>query len=212
MTNLLNLIYPNVCGFCNKVCKNEFCNKCKVKIRNNQINVIIKPRNKYFKELISIFKYEGIIRDKILQYKFEDKAYMYNTFVKIILKNEKICGLLKKYDIIIPVPIHKKRKTLRGYNQSELIAKKLSDKFKMPMYIDVLKKQINTIPQSSLGKKARKNNAQNVYKVDNMQKIKNKNVVILDDIYTTGATANECIKVLKDAGAYRVGIVTIAKD
>ena len=81
MTNLLNLIYPNVCGFCNKVCKNEFCNKCKVKIRNNQINVIIKPRNKYFKELISIFKYEGIIRDKILQYKFEDKAYMYNTFV-----------------------------------------------------------------------------------------------------------------------------------
>ena len=45
-----------------------------------------------------------------------------------------------------------------------------------------------------------------------MKKIKNKNVVILDDIYTTGATANECIKVLKDAGAYRVGIVTIAKD
>ena len=82
----------------------------------------------------------------------------------------------------------------------------------MPMYIDVLKKQINTIPQSSLGKKARKSNAQNVYKVDNMQKIKNKNVVILDDIYTTGATANECIKVLKDAGAYRVGIITIAKD
>ena len=137
---------------------------------------------------------------------------MYNTFAKIILKNEKICGLLKKYDIIIPVPIHKKRKSLRGYNQSELIAKKLSDEFKMPMYIDVLKKQINTIPQSSLGKKARKSNAQNVYKVDNMQKIKNKNVVILDDIYTTGATANECIKVLKDAGAYRVGIITIAKD
>ena len=93
-----------------------------------------------------------------------------------------------------------------------MIAKKLSDEFKMPMYIDVLKKQINTIPQSSLGKKARKSNAQNVYKVDNMQKIKNKNVVILDDIYTTGATANECIKVLKDAGAYRVGIITIAKD
>ena len=99
MTNLLNLIYPNVCGFCNKVCKNEFCSKCKVKIRNSQINIIIKPRNKYFKELISIFKYEGIIRDKILQYKFEDKAYMYNTFAKIILKNEKILKRIwKVYD------------------------------------------------------------------------------------------------------------------
>lgn len=159
-----------------------------------------------------MLKYEGIIRDKLIEYKFNDKPYLYRMFYEILIKDKNACDFLKGYDIIIPVPIHKKRKSLRGYNQSELIAKKLSDEFKMPMYIDVLKKQINTIPQSSLGKKARKSNAQNVYKVDNMQKIKNKNVVILDDIYTTGATANECIKVLKDAGAYRVGIITIAKD
>ena len=127
MINLLELVYPNVCGFCNKICKNELCNRCKNKIKKYEINIIIKPQNRYFEELISIFKYEGIIREKIIQYKFGDKAYMNNTFAKIILKNEKICGLLKKYDIIIPVPIHKKRKAQRGYNQTQLIANKISN-------------------------------------------------------------------------------------
>lgn len=212
MTNLLNLIYPNVCGFCNKVCKNEFCNKCKVKIRNNQINVIIKPRNKYFKELISIFKYEGIIRDKILQYKFEDKAYMYNTFAKIILKNEKICGLLKKYDIIIPVPIHKKRKAQRGYNQTQLIASKISKYVEIKLCDDVLIKSKNTIAQSKLNKNKRKQNIKGAFKILNSEKIQDKNILLFDDIYTTGSTVNECSKILTRAGAKRIGVLTIAKD
>ena len=202
----LEIIFPPKCGICGKIGEGYICNNC------YNMFVINKIYKSYNRERFHMLKYEGIIRDKLIEYKFNDKPYLYRMFYEILIKDKNACDFLKGYDIIIPVPIHKKRKSLRGYNQSELIAKKLSDEFKMPMYIDVLKKQINTIPQSSLGKKARKSNAQNVYKVDNMQKIKNKNVVILDDIYTTGATANECIKVLKDAGAYRVGIITIAKD
>lgn len=202
----LEIIFPPKCGICGKIGERYICNNC------YNMFVINKIYKSYNRERFHMLKYEGIIRDKLIEYKFNDKPYLYRMFYEILIKDKNVCDFLKGYDIIIPVPIHKKRKSLRGYNQSELIAKKLSDEFKMPMYIDVLKKQINTIPQSSLGKKARKSNAQNVYKVDNMQKIKNKNVVILDDIYTTGATANECIKVLKDAGAYRVGIITIAKD
>lgn len=202
----LEIIFPPKCGICGKIGERYICNNC------YNMFVINKIYKSYNRERFHMLKYEGIIRDKLIEYKFNDKPYLYRMFYEILIKDKNACDFFKGYDIIIPVPIHKKRKSLRGYNQSELIAKKLSDEFKMPMYIDVLKKQINTIPQSSLGKKARKSNAQNVYKVDNMQKIKNKNVVILDDIYTTGATANECIKVLKDAGAYRVGIITIAKD
>lgn len=202
----LEIIFPPKCGICGKIGEGYICNNC------YNMFVINKIYKNYNRERFHMLKYEGIIRDKLIEYKFNDKPHLYRMFYEILIKDKNACDFLKGYDIIIPVPIHKKRKSLRGYNQSELIAKKLSDEFKMPMYIDVLKKQINTIPQSSLGKKARKSNAQNVYKVDNMQKIKNKNVVILDDIYTTGATANECIKVLKDAGAYRVGIITIAKD
>lgn len=202
----LEIIFSPKCGICGKIGEGYICNNC------YNMFVINKIYKNYNRERFHMLKYEGIIRDKLIEYKFNDKPHLYRMFYEILIKDKNACDFLKGYDIIIPVPIHKKRKSLRGYNQSELIAKKLSDRFKMPMYIDVLKKQINTIPQSSLGKKARKSNAQNVYKVDNMQKIKNKNVVIVDDIYTTGATANECIKVLKDAGAYRVGIITIAKD
>ncbi len=202
----LEIIFPPKCGICGKIGEGYICNNC------YNMFIINKVYKNYNRERFHMLKYEGIIRDKLIEYKFNDKPYLYRMFYEILIKDKNACDFFKGYDIIIPVPIHKKRKSLRGYNQSELIAKKLSDRLKMPMYIDVLKKQINTIPQSSLGKKARKINAQNVYKVDNTQKIKNKNVVVLDDIYTTGATANECIKVLKDAGAYRVGIITIAKD
>ena len=212
MINLLELVYPNVCGFCNKICKNELCNKCKMKIIQPQIDIVIKPENKYFKELISILKYEGIIRDKILQYKFEDKAYIYKTFAKIVLKNKKVCGLLKKYDIIIPVPIHKKRKLQRGYNQTQLIAKEISKNIDIKLCNNVLVKNKNTIAQSKLNKNKRKQNIKGAFKALNVQNIQGKSVLLFDDIYTTGSTANECSKILKEAGAKTVGVLTIAKD
>lgn len=212
MINLLELVYPNVCGFCNKICKNELCNKCKMKIIQHQIDIVIKPENKYFKELISILKYEGIIRDKILQYKFEDKAYIYKTFAKIVLKNKKVCGLLKKYDIIIPVPIHKKRKLQRGYNQTQLIAKEISKNIDIKLCNNVLVKNKNTIAQSKLNKNKRKQNIKDAFKALNVQNIQGKSVLLFDDIYTTGSTANECSKILKEAGAKTVGVLTIAKD
>lgn len=212
MINLLELVYPNVCGFCNKICKNELCNKCKMKIIQHQIDIVIKPENKYFKELISILKYEGIIRDKILQYKFEDKAYIYKTFAKIVLKNKKVCGLLKKYDIIIPVPIHKKRKLQRGYNQTQLIAKEISKNIDIKLCNNVLVKNKNTIAQSKLNKNKRKQNIKGAFKALNVQNIQGKSVLLFDDIYTTGSTSNECSKILKEAGAKTVGVLTIAKD
>ena len=212
MINLLELVYPNVCGFCNKICKNELCNKCKMKIIQHQIDIVIKPENKYFKELISILKYEGIIRDKILQYKFEDKPYIYKTFAKIVLKNKKVCGLLKKYDIIIPVPIHKKRKLQRGYNQTQLIAKEISKNIDIKLCNNVLVKNKNTIAQSKLNKNKRKQNIKGAFKALNVQNIQGKSVLLFDDIYTTGSTANECSKILKEAGAKTVGVLTIAKD
>ena len=212
MINLLELIYPNVCGFCNKICKDELCKKCKNKIKEYEINIIKKPKNKYFEELISIFKYEGIIREKIIQYKFEDKAYINNTFTKIILKNEKICGLLKKYDIIIPVPIHKKRKAQRGYNQTQLIASKISRCLNIKFCNNVLVKNKDIIAQSKLNKKERIQNIKGAFRILNSEEIKGKNILLLDDIYTTGSTANECSKILKKAGAKKLGVLTIEKD
>lgn len=192
---LFEILYPKQCLICGKLEQDTICNKCynvlkaEAKIENYN--------NKSFNEHLYIFRYEGKIRNLILDYKFNDKSYLNELFAKIILKNEKIYRKIKKYDIIIPVPIHKKRKKERGYNQSELIVKKISQSLKLEIGIDCLIKEKNTIPQSTLSKKQREENVKQVYKIQNKQKIENKKIILFDDIYTTGTTTEECSKILK---------------
>lgn len=213
---ILDLIYPNVCGFCNTICKESLCNECEEKIQSKLICNIDNYENdnaKYFSKHLYLFKYNDEIRQKILDYKFNDKAYLYKTFSKIIIKNEKICGFLKKYDIIIPVPIHKKRMNIRGYNQSELITKEIAKKIdNITIENNILLKIQNTKPQSTLNKLERSNNIKNAYIIKNADKVKNKKVLLFDDIFTTGNTTNECSKLLKLSGAKDIGIITLAKD
>ncbi len=209
---ILELIYPTTCGFCDKICKEALCKKCELKLKKHEINLKLKNKKMYFNESIHIFRYDDIIRKKIIDYKFNNKSYLYKTFSKIILKNEKVCGFLKKYDIIIPVPIHKKRKLERGYNQTELIAKLISNKTHLKLEKNVLIKQKNIVSQSSLNKNDRKKNVKNAFIVKDIEKVIKKKILLFDDIYTTGSTANECAKVLKKSGAKQIGILTIAKD
>ena len=147
----------------------------------------------------------------ILSYKFRDKSYMYKTFARIILNNEKICSILKSYDIIGAVPIHKKRKAERGYNQSELIAKEIARNIKEIQYGNFLKKIRNNEKQSTLDKEERAENVKNVYEIQNKDIIFNKKVIVLDDIYTTGSTVNECSRILKENEAKEILILSIAK-
>ena len=210
---ILDLIFPPVCGICNKEINTYLCGKCEKEI--NKITCVgeNKYKDKYFSTHMYLFKYEGIIRNKIISYKFNDKPYLYKTFCEIFVKNKKVCEFLKKYDIIISVPMYKKKKNQRGYNQSELIAKETAKKVENIEYRnDILIKIRNTAKQSSLNKEQRKENLKNAYVVNNNEYILNKNILIFDDIYTTGSTANECAKTLIEAGAKDVGILTIARD
>lgn len=208
---ILDLLYPKQCIICGKFNEDFICNKCYKQFEKQPI--IQEYSDKNFKEHMYIFKYENTIRNLILDYKFNDKAYIYEFFTKIILKNKKICRKLKSYDIIIPVPIHKKREQERGYNQSSLIAKKIAKEIEnLIMIEDVLIKTKNNKKQSSLSMYERQENVKSVYKLQNKEKIYNKKIIIFDDIYTTGATANECAKVLKENGAKEILVFTIAKD
>lgn len=148
----------------------------------------------------------------MIKYKFNEKSYLYKMFCEIIIKNKNACEFLESYDIIIPVPMNKKKKRKRGYNQTELIAKEIAKYFDIQVDIKSLIKEKHTPMQSSLGKNERIKNVQNVYKVLYPEKIKGKNVLLLDDIYTTGATIDECKKMLQQAGTKKVGVFIIAKD
>lgn len=210
-----NLLFPQCCLICGKLTKQILCKQCKKEIYEKAIFKIENNKNKelYFEKHLYIFKYKDKIRNLILDYKFNEKSYLYKLFSKIIIKNEKICGILKKYDIIIPVPIHKKRKKQRGYNQSELIARKIALNIQNLKYENnILQKIKNTLPQSSLTKEQRKANVKNVYELVNKEKIKNKKIIIFDDIYTTGSTVNTISKILKENGAKEIIVLTIAKD
>ncbi len=208
--SIVNLVYPTTCGICGKIYKEEICPRCMQKISK-----IMKNKIEYKNNLkhIYLFKYKGIIREKIIDYKFNNKAYLYKTFAKIILKNKKICGILKSYDIIIPVPISKKRKIKRGYNQTELIAKYIANNVEnLQCEVNIVKKQKEIVPQSTLTRQERIKNVEGAYMVQEKSKIADKKIIIFDDVYTTGSTTTECQKILKQAGAKVVDVLTIAKD
>jgi len=212
LDNILVFLCPDVCAICGKVHKDSLCEKCKYKLKNITKYKLIKYKNKFFEEHLYVFKYDGIIRERIIQYKFYEKSYMYKTFAKIILKNEKKYGFLENYDIIIPVPIHKKRQKERGYNQSVLIATELADFLNKLCVKNVLYKKIDNTMQSTLNQKQRIENVKNVYGIKNIKLIENKNIILFDDIYTTGSTVNECARILKQSGANKILVLTLAKD
>lgn len=220
MDKILNIIYPPVCGFCGKIDKNYFCEGCRSKLDKIRKDKVEEYNEKNFKKHYYVFEYTGIIREKLIDYKFNDKSYLYKTFEKTLINNKKICEFIKAYDIIIPVPIHKKRKKERGYNQSSLIinefAKELKKSYKKKIKINnkILYKVKNTNKQSMLNKYERKANIDNAYKIneDMINLIENKNILIFDDIYTTGSTVNECAKMLKNAKPNKIDVFTYAKD
>ena len=195
----LNLFFPIKCGVCGKIGL-PICKECEEKIKQYEINLV--QKDKFF-----IYKYQDIIRNLLLNYKFNDASYLANSFAYLIKNNKKMYSILKSYDIIIPVPLHKKRMNERGYNQTELIAKKLE----IPIETKCLIKTKNIKPQSTKTAKQRQIDIKNVFAIQNVDKIKNKKILLLDDIYTTGSTANECIKTLSKA-TNKIGFLAIAKE
>ena len=209
---VLSFLFPKKCVLCKEKYGDVICKKCFRRIKKYEKAQIVKFKNKNLDFLIYFFKYEKLIRRLMLQYKFSNKPSISEVFSKIILKNENICGKLKFYDIITSVPMYKSKKKARGYNQTELFSKQIAYNLRIKYDEFALIKIENNRRQSSLKVTERKNNVKGVFKVLNKEKIQNKNVILIDDIYTTGATLEECARVLKEAGAKSVLGLIIAKD
>lgn len=211
---IINLIYPPKCGICGKINPEYLCAKCNLKLEKEAIWKIDQNQDTQnnYNERISIFPYKGIIRDLLLKYKFKEKSYLYKTIVNFLIKNEKIIAKIQNYDTMIPVPISNKRKKQRGYNQSLLIAKELTKNTNLKLDKNSLYKKIDTKEQNKLNKEQRKTNIQNAYELKNEQILKNKKILLLDDIYTTGSTVNSCCKTLKQAKPKEIGIFVICED
>ena len=115
------------------------------------------------------------------------------------------------YSLIIPVPLHIKRLRERGFNQSLLLAHAIERKRQIPLNFSLLKRHKFTLTQTGLNKIERKKNIKGAFEVSDKKKIAGKNIILIDDVYTTGATINECAKTLIKAGAQKVTVLTLAR-
>lgn len=152
-------------------------------------------------------------RSVMLSFKYGDQAYIGEKLGDILfdrISPELESGLA--FDCIIPVPMHKRKVRKRGYNQAELMARPLAHKTGVPLLKDALVRIRESKPMSKLSTFDRMENVKNIFTLreDAVKLIRSKTVLLIDDIYTTGSTADECSKVLLEAGAEKVYLLTFA--
>ncbi len=205
----------NVCCLkCFKKMKRIEEPKCKIcggtirgKIKNNLCPSCPDPPV-YFKFAASVFFYNlvpGTII-KSIKYKGRDDAASLAGKIMAAYFNENLSN--NKFDFIIPVPLHKLRFTMRGYNQAELLSYQISKYTKIPMIKDVLIRIKFTKKQSLIPIEDRKSNIKDAFSIWSKEIIKGKNILLIDDIMTTGSTVNECSKELVVSGANEVTVFT----
>ena len=114
-------------------------------------------------------------------------------------------------DLIVPVPLHAKRLRWRGFNQSLLLARQVSLAYGVPIDPFVLQRRKETAAQTQLPEDDRRRNVRGAFALDPDKSVKDKTVLLVDDVYTSGATVNECSSTLKRAGAKEVYVLTLAR-
>ncbi len=113
--------------------------------------------------------------------------------------------------LLVPVPLHVKRLREREFNQSAIIASIISRRSGIPLLANVLIRHRHTMPQVELGGMDRRENVAGAFSIENSTLIEGKEIILVDDVYTSGSTINECSRVLKKNGADKVTVVTIAR-
>jgi len=154
----------------------------------------------------SLFTYKTPIDRLIIDFKFHDKLYLSHFFAKKMAEQLRLSPLP---ELLIPIPLHPNRLRQRGYNQSLELTKDLSKQLNIPISNNILSRIIDTQSQSTIPFKQRKQNIQNAFQL--LQEKPPKHIALIDDVLTTGHTANAAAKLLRKAGATTIEVWTIAR-
>jgi len=165
----------------------------------------------YFQAAYSPYRYEGPILEAIHRLKYGGKTFVADAMGPYLAEFAKMRFMLGKSCTIVPVPLHPKRLRERGFNQSLLLAKAVAMKLNGKLDFLSLIRSKETIPQTTLSRTERKKNVQNAFVLKNPAGVLKKNILLVDDVSTTGNTLNECAKVLTRGGADAVFCVTLAR-
>lgn len=209
----------SLCEKCrSKLPKNDCrCSCCATPLNSGELNISLlcgscQQQPPFFDRVFSPFLYQQHMVQLIHQFKYHSKLFLGNTLADIFIQQypfDKNCTD-QIPEVIIPVPLHIKRLKHRGFNQSKELAIYFSRQMNIKIRDDIVKRVKLTHTQQGLSLIERKKNLKNAFSV-NDNSFDNKYVVLVDDVMTTGNTANEIAKILKQAGAKRVDVWTIAR-
>lgn len=200
---LLALLYPPKCVICQKLLargEQEICADCFESLPNFEGAA---PEVSFCDAISVTFFYEGALRDSFLRYKFSGCDFYADTYGRWLAGRVRET-LGAEFDCVSWVPVSRKRLRRRGYDQAELLAREVSKELSLPL-VRALQKHAERGPQSHLhDAAARRENAQGAFSAYPGASLAGKEILLIDDIVTTGATLSECCRVLKTAGAKRV--------
>lgn len=225
---IIKLLWPEVCPFCGRVYRDGICPACKIKIQRLRIEQpkcmkCGKPLRRqeqeycydcgsakhYFQMGRALWLHKAPVSHSIYRFKYHNQR----TFAKYYADEmySQMEALIRTWnpECIIPIPLHKKRKRKRGYNQAGILAKELGDRLHIPVRNDILLRTRYTNPQKKLDHSTRKKNLYNAFSVRKpLQGVRS--VVLIDDIYTTGNTIDEAARKLRDSGVENVYFLTVS--
>ena len=227
--SIIDLVFPRRCPFCGEVraygdkwecdkCSNELpwiekpvCLKCGKTISSPELQYCgdCERIPKSFERCYPVFSYEGTVRDSIYEFKYKNQREYAAFYCECILKRygSELRGLL--IDGIVPVPVHSHKKRVRGYNQAELIARELGKRLGISVYGNYIVRSTDTNPQKELDDRERMKNLKNAFKIGE-NSVKLNTVLLVDDIYTSGATMEACTSTLLHGGVNSVYCVSVA--
>lgn len=233
-SEISDVIFPTVCLACLRVLPSSspecFCPECRGQITfltgsHCPVCGIIFPdspsgdhpcgscmENKpWFTSARAAVAYDGVILDAIHQFKYGRNITTGAALARLLSDFDFEDLEWGIFDAIVPVPLHIKRLRERGFNQSLILARALGKKHGVPVDFSLLKRSKLTLTQTGLDKNERGKNISGAFIASLPEKIQGRNLILVDDVYTTGATIDECAKTLVQAGAKRVAAVTLAR-
>jgi len=217
------MLYPRCCPICEDivmpkgelVCpecvirlpyvKEPRCYRCGKELRDERTEYCYdcSRHTMYYEKGVSLFRYNSVMRRAMDGFKYKNKRQYADFFTAELVR---VFGEEMKaweVDAIIPIPVHKSRRRVRGYNQAELLAEPISRYLQVPMNTELLVRSQKTKPQSKLDDKERRKNVEEAFKIRESV-VQLRKVILVDDIYTTGSTINACARLLREAGAEKV--------
>ncbi len=203
VSSVLNTLYPGRCNLCGTIDEPAICSVCGNEFIPLHRDLIIEPRSDALDYRASLFRYESRAAQAVIELKFSRCTGLVASLGALMKSGVFSLGL-HDMDAIVPVPIHWNRACFRGFNQSLLLCRDFPPELVRP---ELLLRIRSTKPQVGLSIADRLSNLENAFLAS--PPCADLSILLIDDVMTSGGTARECARTLKNAGAARIGIVTL---